>query len=89
MKKILLALLLSSLCLAACDPQSAPVEKPSAGTEAEPACVVTPPDEVMACTMEWRPVSGCDGVTYSNACAAKAAGVPDCTEGECKAANLD
>lgn len=59
----------------------------SAGSSAE--CVLTPPGEAMACTMDWRPVCGCDGVTYSNACTAKAAGVPEVTEGECGGEKLD
>jgi hypothetical protein len=87
------------LALQGCDvpPEQDPSENPAtvAAEEAQGELAVRPPDpkactrplppvtRPVACTLEWRPVCGCDDRTYPNACAARRVGVQVKHDGPC------
>ena len=87
-------LFLILVVLAGCKPASdEPVKSLEPADKVEiaktEACVLTPPKQPVACTMQYDPVCGCDEVTYGNACMARGAGVPTSTPGACDENPLD
>ena len=77
MKKVVLLYIMLLLTGFSCEDQLLVKESPGTCIDSEKIRT----DAV--CTMDYRPVCGCNNETYSNSCVAGNAGVKTWTDGEC------